>query len=178
MVPFGISMAATVRVGHAVGRSDAVATRRAGLSALALGAVIMVILTLIVILFRNTIPLLFLGDGGASNGETAATAAALLLLGATWFVSDGIQGIAAGALRGLNDTRVPLLYAALSFWVIGFTSAYILAFWFGFGVFGVWTGFSLSLWLFALLLTVRFRNLTANGYLPPPPTIAESRFHP
>ena len=95
--------------------------------------------------------------------------ALLLLVGATWFIADGIQGIAAGALRGLNDTRVPMLYAALSFWVVGFTSAYALAFWLGLGVFGVWIGFSLALWLFALLLTVRFANLTARGYLPPAP---------
>ena len=169
MIPFGISMAATVRVGHAVGRGDPIATRRAGFAALALGAAIMVALTLIVVVFRNVIPLLFLGDAATSAGETARLAGALLLVGATWFVTDGIQGIAAGALRGLNDTRVPMLYAALCFWVVGFTSAYALAFWTGLGVFGVWIGFSLSLWLFALLLTLRFRNLTARGYLPATP---------
>jgi multidrug resistance protein, MATE family len=169
MVPFGISMAATVRVGHAVGRGDPIGTRRAGFAALALGAAIMVALTLLVVACRNVIPLLFLGDTVTAAAETTRLAAALLLVGATWFVVDGIQGIAAGALRGLNDTRVPMLYAALSFWIVGFTSAYALAFWFGFGVFGVWIGFSLSLWLFALLLTVRFHNLTARGYLPPAP---------
>ena len=149
MVPFGISLAATVRVGHAVGRGDPAAARRAGFSAIALGAAIMVVLTLIVVMFRNVIPLLFLGDAAAAAGETAWLAAALLLVGATWFIADGIQGVAAGALRGLNDTRVPMLYAALSFWLVGFTSAYALAFWAGIGVFGVWIGFSLSLWLFA-----------------------------
>ncbi len=169
MVPFGISMAATVRVGHAVGRRDPMATRRAGYSALALGAAIMVALTLIVIVFRNIIPLFFLGETASANGETMRLAGALLLVGATWFIVDGIQGIAAGALRGLNDTRVPMLYAALCFWVVGYTSAYALAFWTGLGAFGVWIGFSLSLWLFALLLTVRFRNLTARSYLPAAP---------
>jgi MATE family multidrug resistance protein len=168
MVPFGISMAATVRVGHAVGRRDAVATRRAGFTALALGGAVMVVLTLVVVTLRNIIPLLFLGDG-VTVGETERLVGALLLIGASWFVMDGIQGVAAGALRGLNDTRVPLLYAALSFWAVGFSSAYALAFWFGFGVFGVWIGFSLSLWLFALLLTVRFQNLTASGHLPKAP---------
>jgi MATE family multidrug resistance protein len=64
---------------------------------------------------------------------------------------------------------MPMLYAALSFWAVGFTSAYGLAFWSGFGVFGVWVGFSLALLLFALLLTARFWNLTARGYLPPVP---------
>jgi MATE family multidrug resistance protein len=169
MVPFGISLAATVRVGHAVGRGDPIATRRAGFAALALGVAIMVALTLIVVVFRNVIPLFFLGDTVAAAGETARIASALLLVGATWFIADGIQGIAAGALRGLNDTRVPMLYAALSFWLVGFTSAYAMAFWSGLGVFGVWVGFSLSLWLFALLLTVRFQNLTARGHLPPVP---------
>jgi len=169
MVPFGISLAATVRVGHAVGRGDPIATRRAGFAALALGAAIMVALTLIVLVFRNLIPLLFLGDAATAAGETAWLAGTLLLVGATWFVADGIQSIAAGALRGLNDTRVPLLYAALCFWLVGFNSAYALAFWSGIGVFGVWIGFSLSLWLFALLLTVRFRNLTARGHLPAVP---------
>ncbi len=118
----------------------------------------MVALTLIVVVFRNVIPLFFLGDTVAAAGETARLASGLLLVGATWFIADGIQGIAAGALRGLNDTRVPMLYAALSFWLVGFTSAYALAFWSGLGVFGVWIGFSLSLWLFALLLTVRFQQ--------------------
>lgn len=169
MIPFGISLAATVRVGHAVGRGDATATRRAGFAALALGIAIAFALTLIVVMSRTAIPHLFLGDTVATTGETARLAAALLLLGATWFVSDGIQGIAAGALRGLNDTRIPMLYAALSFWIVGFTGAYVLAFWFGLGVFGIWIGFSLALFLFALLLTVRFWNLTARGYLPATP---------
>jgi multidrug resistance protein, MATE family len=169
MVPFGISMAATVRVGHAVGRGDPVGTRRAGFSALALGVACMVTLTLVVVGLRKVIPFFFLGDVATDKGEVSRLAAALLLVGASWFIVDGIQGIAAGALRGLNDTRVPLLYAALSFWIIGFTSAYVLAFSTGLGVFGVWIGFSLSLWLFALLLTVRFNNLTARGYIPKAP---------
>ena len=169
MIPFGISMAATVRVGHAVGRGDPVAVRRAGFSAMALGVAIMVALTVAVVTFRNHVPLLFLGDAAAAAGETTRLAATLLLIGATWFVADGIQGVAAGALRGLNDTRVPMLYAALSFWVVGFTSAYALAFWADLGAFGIWIGFSLSLWLFASLLTVRFHNLTARGHLPAPP---------
>jgi MATE family multidrug resistance protein len=167
MVPFGISLAATVRVGHAVGRGDPAASRRAGFSAMALGAAILVALTLIVVAFREAIPPLFLGRDGAQAGETARLAAMLLLFGASFFVTDGLQGIAAGALRGLNDTRVPMLYAAFSFWGLGFTSAYALAFWHGYGVYGIWIGFALGLVTFAALLTVRFQNLTARRYLPP-----------
>jgi MATE family multidrug resistance protein len=67
----------------------------------------------------------------------------------------------------LNDTRVPMLFAALSFWAIGFVSAYTLAFSGGLGAFGIWIGFSLGVGVFAALLVVRFHMLTARRYLPP-----------
>ena len=101
MVPFGISMAATVRVGQAVGRRDAEATRRAGFVAMILAVAFMVVMTAIVALTRHSIPLLFLGDG-AGAAETMALAATLLVLGATFFITDGAQTVAAGALRGLE----------------------------------------------------------------------------
>jgi MATE family multidrug resistance protein len=165
MVPFGISLAATVRVGHAVGRRDPAAARRAGFGAILLGITFMAAMTAILVILRKTIPPLFLGNDAAS-AESVRIAAMLLLIGATFFISDGIQGITAGALRGLNDTRWPLLFAAISFWLVGFTTAYGLAFPLGWGVAGVWTGFSLSVLTFATLLVWRFHRLTARGYLP------------
>ena len=116
MVPFGISLAATVRVGHAVGRRDPAAIRRAGFGAMALGVVFMLATTLMVIALRDRIPFLFLGDGGTS-AETAHLAATLLLVGATFFVTDGLQGIAAGALRGLE--RYPRADAVRSIQLLG-----------------------------------------------------------
>jgi MATE family multidrug resistance protein len=166
MVPFGISMAATVRVGHAVGRRDPEGTRRAGFAALALGAVFMLSMTALVALTRHSIPLLFLGGDVADADETVALASTLLLLGMSFFVADGLQTVAAGALRGLNDTRVPLLFAGLSFWLLSFPSCWWLAFRAGFGAVGVWIGLSLGLALFAMLLVSRFQMLTAKGYLP------------
>jgi MATE family multidrug resistance protein len=82
------------------------------------------------------------------------------MIGASFFVTDAVQGIAAGALRGLSDTRVPMLYAAVSFWPVGFASAYVLAFPAGLGTVGVWIGFSLSVATFAVLLIHRFHKLT------------------
>jgi MATE family multidrug resistance protein len=166
MVPFGISIAATVRVGHAVGRRDAVATRRAGLAALALAAAFMTALTLAVVAARGVIPGLFLGSVTPDASAVVALAAGLLLVGATFFIADGMQAIAAGALRGLNDTRVPLLFSALSFWVVGFTAAYALAFPAGYGAYGVWIGLSLGTAVYAALLVARFHALTRRGYLP------------
>src|SRR5262245_26685035 len=120
MVPFGIATAATVRVGQAVGRRDAIATRRAGFVALGLAVAFMGLMTLIVALTRHAIPLAFLGADAPQSGETVALAATLLVLGASFFITDGAQTVAGGALRGLNDTRVPLLFSAVSFWAVGF----------------------------------------------------------
>jgi multidrug resistance protein, MATE family len=160
MVPFGISLAATVRVGHAVGRRDPVATRRAGFGAIALGAALMVAMTVIVVAFHDAIPVLFLGDDSGGNAATARLAATLLLVGASFFVTDGMQTIAAGALRGLNDTRVPMWFAAVSFWLIGFTCVYGLAFPGRLGAVGIWIGFSIAIATFAPLLIYRFHVLT------------------
>jgi MATE family multidrug resistance protein len=77
--------------------------------------------------------------------------------------------VVAGALRGLNDTRVPLLIAGLSFWVVGFTASYVLGFTLGYGAIGVWIGLSLGTGLFAVLLLWRFRALTRAHYLPAAP---------
>jgi MATE family multidrug resistance protein len=168
MVPFGISLAATVRVGHAVGRRDPIATRRAGFAALALGTALLLIITVAIVACRHLIPLIFLSNNSAADAQTIALAALLLLIGATWFIADAVQGIAAGALRGLNDTRVPMIYAAVSFWLVGVSFGYALAFWANLGAIGIWIGFALSLALYAALLLRRFDRLTARGYLPSP----------
>jgi multidrug resistance protein, MATE family len=166
MVPFGISMAATVRVGHAAGRLDSAGTRRAGVAALILAAAFMAAMTVLVGLGSEQIPALFLGDAASDAGATAALAATLLLVGASFFIADGVQTVAAGALRGLNDTRMPLLFAAICFWAIGFAACYILGFTLGWGATGIWIGLSVSVMLYAALLVWRFHALTKRGYLP------------
>ncbi|HEY2419611.1 MAG TPA: MATE family efflux transporter [Steroidobacteraceae bacterium] len=159
MPAFGISMAATVRVGHAVGRGDPAGVRRAGLIAMLIGIAYSIVCTVAVILLRFGIARLFIGEGPANTDATIALAAELLLIGSTFFVTDGLQGIAAGALRGLNDTRVPLLFAAISYWGIGFCAAYVLAFHTSLGAPGVWIGLSVGTLVYAALLVLRFRLL-------------------
>jgi MATE family multidrug resistance protein len=159
MVPFGIGMAATVRVGHAVGRNDAAAVKRAGLVATLLGIVCVAALTLGVILARFAIARFFFGDAVESAGAVIDLTAVLLMVGATFFVADGIQTVAAGALRGMNDTRIPLLFAAISYWLIGFPAAYGLAFRTELGAIGVWIGLSCGTAVYAVLLILRFRRL-------------------
>jgi MATE family multidrug resistance protein len=164
MVPYGISMAATVRVGQAVGRGDSAATRRAGFVAIAVSGVFMAFMTGVVIASRSEIAHFFLG--AAADPRAVEMVGLLLIVGTTFFICDGLQTSAAGALRGLNDTRVPLVYSAISFWLIGFTVSYGLAFPLKFGAVGVWVGFSVSLVIYAALLILRFRSLTGRGYLP------------
>jgi multidrug resistance protein, MATE family len=166
MVPFGIGMAATVRVGHAVGRNDAAAVKRAGLVAMLLGLALGAILTLAVILARFAIARFFLGEDIADEGmadadATVALAAELLLVGATFYITDGLQSIAVGALRGIKDTRIPLLFAAIGYWAIGFSLSYLLGLHTALGAIGVWAGLSIGTTVYAALLVLRFRLLAS-----------------
>ena len=161
MVPFGIGMAATVRVGHAIGRNDAARVRRAGLVATVLGIAIISTLTIMVMLGRFAIAHFFFGAAVESAGVAIDLTATLLMVGATFFVADGIQTVAAGALRGMSDTRVPLLFAVISYWLIGFPSAYGLAFRTPLGAVGVWIGLSCGTAVYAILLVLRFRLLAS-----------------
>jgi multidrug resistance protein, MATE family len=158
MVPYGISQAATVRVGHAVGRVDPDGVKRAGLVALLLGVALTAAFTLLVVVSRFAIARLFLGNTGGADASVML-AATLLLIGATFFIGDGVQSIALGSLRGMNDTRVPLLFAVVGYWLIGFTTACLLAFWASLGAIGVWIGLSCGTAVYATLLVLRFRRL-------------------
>ena len=158
MVPFGIGMAATVRVGHAAGRGDAPAARQAGIAATMLGVLFMSLMTLIVLATRFAIAHAFFGQGG--DDEIIDLTATLLVVGSSFFVADGIQTIVSGALRGLSDTRLPLLFAAISYWLIGFATAWGLAFPGRFGAIGVWIGLSCGTAVYALLLLLRFQWLS------------------
>lgn len=159
MVPFGIGMAATVRVGHAVGRNDAAGVKRAGLVAFLLGIILGAGLTLMVILGRFAIARLFLGNTPGSADATIELAATLLLVAATLFITDGLQTIMAGSLRGMKDTRIPLVFAAVGYRLIGFPAAWWLAFQAHLGAIGVWIGLSLGTQVYAVLLILRFRRL-------------------
>ncbi|MBS0532405.1 MAG: MATE family efflux transporter [Proteobacteria bacterium] len=165
MVPFGVGMAATVRVGHAAGRGDASAVRRAGYMAMLLGIAFMSAMTLTVICGRFTIATLFLGETSDATTHLTAT---LLLIGSTFFIADGIQTVAAGALRGLNDTRMPLLFATISYWLVGFTCAALFGFHTPLSARGVWIGLSCGTAVYAMLLVNRFRLLSRRA-LPAPP---------
>jgi multidrug resistance protein, MATE family len=124
-----------------------------------LGVVIATILTLIVIAWRFAIARIFLGTAATNAQATIDLVATLLIVGATLFIADGLQSIAAGALRGMKDTRMPLLFALIGYWLVGFPSAWVLAFHAGLGAVGVWIGLSLGTSIYATLLILRFYRL-------------------
>lgn len=159
MVPLGIGMAATVRVGHAFGRGDPAAVRRAGLVAAVIGIAFVSALSVAIILGRYELGRLFFGSGEASMATVELTAT-LLLVGATFFIADAIQTIMGGALRGINDTRMTLVFAAIGYWCVGFPIAWLLAFHADFGAVSVWIGLSIGSFVYAGLLILRFRMLT------------------
>jgi MATE family multidrug resistance protein len=158
MVPFGISMAATVRVGHALGRNDPAAVKRAGFVAIALGIALVAAMTLAVIAGRFAIAQLFFGTDAGARAAVELTVT-LLLIGSTFFVADGVQSIAAGSLRGMNDTRVPLVFAGIGYWLVGFTTACLLGFHTALGAAGIWIGLSCGSAVYAVLLVWRFHLL-------------------
>ena len=159
MAPFGIGMAATIRVGHAAGRNDADGVRRAGLAAALLGIILGFVVTVVVIVGRFAIARLFLGHSDVDTSATIELAATLLLVGTTFFLTDALQAVLAGALRGLKDTRLPLLFAVIGYWIIGFSAAWLLAFHADLGAVGVWIGLSIGTTVYATLLTLRFIRL-------------------
>ena len=126
----------------------------------------MAAMTLIVILARNVIPLLFLGLGTRRRRRHAALAAILLVVGASFFIADGVQTVAAGALRGLNDTRMPLCSPRSASGRSASSPAIVFGFTLGYGAAGIWIGLSIGLAVYALLLVWRFHSLTRRGYLP------------
>ena len=163
MVPMGLGQAATVRVGLAAGAGDAAGVGRAGWVALALGTAFMATMALLFL----TVPGVFVGgfldmraDGA---GEVAALAARLLGLAGLFQIADGAQTIAAGALRGLKDTRVPMLFAGLGYWVFGLPTGALLAFLAGWGAYGIWVGFVVGLGIVAALLVSRWARREALG---------------
>lgn len=166
MVPMGLSQAATVRVGQAVGRRDPVGAYRAGWTALAIALAFMSVMTAIILVIPETFAAIYLDGERPDSAAVLALAASYLLYAAFFQAADGIQAVAAGALRGLSDTAWPMGIAAFSYWGIGLTSGLALAFWGGFEAAGLWIGFVVGLSCAAFLLTWRFRRLEKRGFIP------------
>jgi MATE family multidrug resistance protein len=156
MVPLGLSMAVTVRVGRAVGQGDSRAIRRAGLAGFAVMAVCQCVSCALMLCESRPIAGLF-----THVPAVVALGSALLRLAAVFQFADGTQTVAMASLRGLQDTRVPMLLAMLAYWLLGVPLGAWLAFGRGLGVPGIWMGLMAGLTVAAVLLTTRFLWATA-----------------
>lgn len=160
MIPFSIGQAATIRVAQGVGAGSMEAARRAGWLGIAIGAAYTIVAGVLMWTLARPIATLYLDPQDPAYDAVLSLATVLLGLAGLFHVVDGTQVIAAGALRGLKDTRTPFLIGAIGYWVIGFCGGYVLAFPAGFGPLGLWWGMAAGLAVAALLLTVRFHART------------------
>ena len=155
MVPLGLGQAATVRVGRAVGRNDPQGIARAGWTAWVLGVGFMAVMALVLWGFPRPLIGLFLEDVPA-NARVIDLAVSFLAVAAAFQIVDGAQVVGAGMLRGLHDTRVPMLFALFGYWVVGIGVGVWLAFYRGWEGVGIWTGLATGLGVVAVLMIFRW----------------------
>ncbi len=152
MFALSISGAAAIRVGTAIGKRDVRKTWNAGISAFILAGLVMGTFGVIFILFRYFLPGLYVEDPGVIK-----IAGSLLLIAALFQLSDGTQAVGLGALRGIQDTKIPMIFTFVAYWIVGLPGGYLLGFTFGLGVEGVWIALLCALSVSAILLFSRFR---------------------
>ena len=155
MIPLGLSSAGAVRVGHAVGRGDLPGARLAGWSALGLALVAAVVMSVAFII----VPSLFLRIF-TDEPAVLATGATLLLICAFFQPFDSAQSVATGALRGLGETRVPMVANLAGHWIIGLPIAYWLCFVRDWGVVGIWSGLTFGIVLIGTCLTAVWNRMS------------------
>lgn len=156
MVPMGIGQAVTVRIAGAAGARDPDGVARAAQVAMLLGVGFMCFTAVGMVVAPMLVIGLFIDAAAPANAEVVALAVKLLVLAAIFQVVDGAQAIAIGMLRGLQDTKAPMLVALFGYWGIGFPLGVLLAFPLGLGAVGVWIGLAASLAVVAVLLLYRW----------------------
>lgn len=156
MIPLGVAMATTVRVGHAAGAGDPAAARFRGAVGIGLGGLNAASNAALMLLFPLTIVGCYTGDA-----DIAQRAAGFLLLAAAFQLFDGVQATANGALRGIKDTRVPMLITLVSYWLVGMPVAWWLAFGLALGPAALWWGLTAGLGVAALGLSLRYAYKSA-----------------
>jgi len=164
MVPLGVSIAAGVRVGQAAGRGDANGVVRGGLSGMALSALVMACAAALFWGAPDAVIGLYMPVKAPANAAVVAFARHFLAIAAIFQVFDGTQVAASGALRGLKDTRTPMLLTAVAYWVVGVPVGIGLAFGAGVGSSGLWYGLVAGLATAAILLATRFARLVRRRY--------------
>ena len=164
MVATGLSVAAMIRVGNQKGLKDYSALKRIAESIFIVGFIFAVLFALLFVVFHKLLPTMYvdLDDpiNVIDNTEVVTIAATLLLAAAVFQITDSLQVIALGALRGLQDVKIPTIITFISYWVIGFPISYYLGKEDVYGSFGIWIGLIVGLSVAAIMLFIRFHLLT------------------
>jgi MATE family multidrug resistance protein len=155
MVPLGISSAAAVAVGQAVGRGRIALARREGSIAIGLACAFMACAAVAFIVIPHQILSLY-----TDNAEVLATGVTLLAIASMFQLFDGIQTVATGALRGFGNTSLPMIVNFCGYWLFGLPIGYLLCFHFGYGVRGLWWGLTLALIVISIVLLASWRKQT------------------
>ncbi|MDA0195429.1 MAG: MATE family efflux transporter [Bacteroidetes bacterium] len=155
MMATGISAAATIRVGNQLGRKDIPTLRMAGNTCFLMVAVFMATCGIVLISLNEYLPTLYIHDKVVID-----YASTLLMIAAFFQISDGVQVVGLGALRGLGDVRMPTIYTLIAYWIMALPIGYFLGIQLEFGVIGIWMGLLVGLSISAIMQFWRFRRLT------------------
>jgi MATE family multidrug resistance protein len=167
MIPFGISQAGTVRVGRAYGAKDPEGVTRAGWAAFTLGVGFMVLTALLMVLAPRILIAAFIDLDAPQNVPVISFALSFLVIAAIFQLADGAQAVGAGILRGLQDTRVPMIFAGLGYWGIGLPIGFFLAFWTPLRGIGIWIGLASGLLIVSCLMMWRWTRRERLGLVLP-----------
>lgn len=165
-IPFGVAQAATIRVGLAYGARDHRGITHAGQASLVLGIGFMAFTALLMWLFPGLVLSIYVDVDAARNAALVGFAMQFLVVAAAFQLFDGAQAVAAGVLRGLQDTRTPMIIAICGYWIAGYGTAIYLGFWTPLAGVGVWIGLAVGLVVVSAVLLLRWRMRGRLGLLP------------
>ena len=163
MIHLGLSNAATIRAGNAYGRRDVPHMARGAVIVTAMSLLFAAVTIVVYLVWPEPLISIFMQKNEPAREDILAIGVGLLAMAALFQLVDGAQVIALGVLRGVQDTQVPMIYAAISYWGIGIPCSYLLGFTFGWGGIGIWAGLVIGLGVAAVLLNARFWGTTIKG---------------
>ena len=163
MVHLGISQIATTLIGNAYGREDSLEVlRRIGICAISMSSAFAFIIIVVFLSVPESLLSLFIDNSNPDSVAILSIGVSLMIIAACFQLTDGLQAVGLGLLRGMQDVKVPFIIALVSYWGVGFTTSYLLGIKFSYGPQGVWLGLVTGLAIASVLLLTRFWHKTRN----------------